>query len=165
MKIGVVSDTHYPETCSRLPDAVFSGLKSADLVLHCGDLTDIAVLDIFRERLPGVEVKAVRGNMDSAKAKNALPVKQILEAGGFKIGLTHGCGHPDDIIDMVNKIFEGERLDAIVFGHTHKPFNKEIGGVLYFNPGSLCDKIFAPYNSYGILEVDKGIKGKIIRIN
>ena len=59
---------------------------------------------------------------------------------------------------------EFEDVDVIVFGHSHTPLNEVEEGVLFFNPGSPTDKVFAPYNSIGILHVDKKIKGEIIRL-
>ena len=56
-------------------------------------------------------------------------------------------------------------VDAIIFGHSHEPVNMVKNGVLFFNPGSPTDKIFAKANSYGILEItDKKIEGKILRL-
>jgi len=43
--------------------------------------------------------------------------------------------------------------------------NMKKDGVLYFNPGSPTDKIFASKNTYGILEITpKGIEGSIVDI-
>jgi predicted phosphodiesterase len=42
--------------------------------------------------------------------------------------------------------------------------NEKIGKILFFNPGSATDKVFAPYNSYGIIEVNDKIDAKIIKI-
>ena len=39
------------------------------------------------------------------------------------------------------------------------PKNEYIEGVLFFNPGSVTDTVYAPYRSYGIIEIDKD--GKI----
>ena len=56
-------------------------------------------------------------------------------------------------------------IDVVMFGHSHEPLNEKNGGVLYFNPGSPNDKVFAPYCSYGILDIsEKGIIGKIIKV-
>ena len=46
-----------------------------------------------------------------------------------------------------------------------RPLNMVKDGILFFNPGSPTDKIFAAKQYYGILEVtDKKIEGKIIKI-
>jgi len=79
--------------------------------------------------------------------------------------LIHGSGHPNKLIDFTGEVFKNEKVDVIVFGHSHTPINERRAGVLYFNPGSPTDKIFSPYNSYGILEIiDSKIEGKIIRL-
>lgn len=164
MKIGVISDTHYPISCSALPDVIFDEFRYADIVLHCGDLVSLDLLKIMKKKLPKAEIKAVSGNMDSPEVKNTLPDKYILEAGKFRIGLTHGYGAADNMPAALKKIFSGQILDAILFGHTHTPFNKVIDNTLYFNPGSLCDKVFAEYNSYGILQIGDTIQGRIVRL-
>jgi len=62
----------------------------------------------------------------------------------------------------MRKEFEG--VDVIVFGHSHKPFNQIINGILMFNPGSPTDKIFTNTNSFGILELNKKIRAEHIEI-
>jgi predicted phosphodiesterase len=42
--------------------------------------------------------------------------------------------------------------------------NEMRGSVLYFNPGSPNDAIFAPYQSYGILEINDRIVGTIVKV-
>ena len=60
---------------------------------------------------------------------------------------------------------EFKQVDVIIFGHSHIPCNERIDGVLFFNPGSPTDKIFAPYNSYGMIEITgKNINARIIKI-
>jgi predicted phosphodiesterase len=61
--------------------------------------------------------------------------------------------------------FHNEVIDAVVFGHSHHPLNEQHSGILCFNPGSPTDRIFAPFNSIGILEVvDQGLVGRLIRL-
>jgi len=160
MKIGVLSDTHIPKTVNELPKTVYDGLKKVDLILHAGDLVELDVLDGLKKIAP---TEAVCGNMDSWKTQNALPKKKVINVSKFKIGLIHGWGHSNEIIDFISKEFSD--VDVIVFGHTHNAMNEKKGNILYFNPGSPTDKIFAPYNSYGILEVNGSITGRIIKLN
>lgn len=162
MKIGVISDTHVPANCSELPVELIDALKGCDLILHAGDLTKIDVLDCLKKIS---KVEAVWGNMDPTEARLALPDKKVLELAGKKICLMHGYGRPDDLIEVLKKEFSEQKPDVIVFGHSHMPFNKYIGGILFFNPGSATDTIFAPYRSYGIIEIIDGtIKAEIYRL-
>lgn len=159
MKIGVIADTHIPESADRIPSSVYEHFRDVDLILHAGDLLELRVLDELRKIS---EVKAVFGNMDPDVTREALPAKQVIEVGRFRIGLIHGFGPPSKLMEMVRARFD--RVEAIVYGHSHSPVNQTRRGILFFNPGSPTDRIFAPYNSCGILEVDDKIKGRIIRL-
>lgn len=162
MKIGVISDTHIPVNADTIPKKVLEAFKSVDMVIHAGDLVDLSVIDILRHACK--EVIAVAGNMDSQKVKTKLPEKQIITVGNCKIGITHGYGHPNSLIELTAKIFKNDNVNIIIFGHSHAAINEKKGNILYFNPGSPTDKVFAAYNSYGILEINDKIEGKIIKL-
>ncbi|MDP2941909.1 MAG: metallophosphoesterase family protein [Candidatus Omnitrophota bacterium] len=161
MKIGVISDTHIPRMARDIPKAVYDGFKEVDLILHAGDLVEIKFLEKLRKFKKTV---AVSGNMDSKEITAVLKPKEIIEAGNFRIGLIHGWGPPEGLAERILAEFKGEKVDCIVFGHSHHPINETIKGILFFNPGSASDKIFTPYNSYGILEITDKITGKIIKL-
>ena len=76
----------------------------------------------------------------------------------------HGEGSPEGLIDLVKRQFEKNKVDCIVFGHSHIPLCEKRENILFFNPGSPTDKIFAPFNSYGILEIGEKVEGTIIRL-
>ncbi|MCX5697197.1 MAG: metallophosphoesterase family protein, partial [Candidatus Omnitrophica bacterium] len=120
------------------------------------------VIDILKETCS--LVYAVSGNMDLPETRNKLPFKDIISVGKYKIGVIHGYGHPGALIEIVSKAFQDEGVDAIIFGHSHNAVNEKRNGILYFNPGSLTDKMFARYNSYGIIEIGEEIEARIIKI-
>ncbi len=151
MKLGVISDTHVRDI-NELPATVVKALADVDLIVHAGDFTQKAVLDGLRAIKP---VKAVRGNMDSAEIKKALPEKEVFEVNGRRIGLIHGSGAPFGIAERVRKQFEG--VDIIIFGHSHEACNRYVRGVLLFNPGQSRD-------SFGLITIDDVIKGQILRV-
>ncbi|MEM7828128.1 MAG: metallophosphoesterase family protein, partial [Candidatus Aenigmatarchaeota archaeon] len=64
--------------------------------------------------------------------------------------------------DRIRKQFED--VNAIIFGHTHNPLNEEKEGIIFFNPGSPFDTIYAPFNSIGIIHIEDTLKGQIIRL-
>lgn len=161
MKIGVISDTHIPDRAKDIPKVILEDFKDASLILHAGDFV---VLDVLEKLNDIGQVFAVWGNMDHREVKQVLPEKRIIDVGKFKIGLFHGWGPPSNLINLAKEKFQKDMCDVIVFGHSHSPFNEFKDGILFFNPGSPTDKIFSPYNSYGILEIDDGIKGKIIKL-
>ncbi len=160
MRIGVISDTHIPSVTDRLPERVFAEFRGADLILHAGDMVSLSVLEAL-EKLTKVE--AVCGNMDHLDVCSTLPAKRIIEAGKFRIGLTHGFGAPNGLVEWVKDQFIGDKVDAIVFGHSHHAMNEVIDGVLFFNPGTATDRRFSHELSIGMLEVDDtSITGTII---
>lgn len=161
VKIGVISDTHIPTRADHLPEVIFQHFKGVDLILHAGDLEDIMVLYDLEDIAP---VKAVVGNMDPYELGEELPAKRSVKVGGVNIGLIHGWGDPKGLPQRVLEAFSGENVSCIVFGHSHQPFNQEVQGILLFNPGSPTDRVFAPYNSIGILHIGKEIKGEIIKL-
>ena len=52
MRIGLISDTHFPEACDHLPSRVFEVFRGADLVMHAGDVYVNRVLDELAEIAP-----------------------------------------------------------------------------------------------------------------
>lgn len=160
IKIAVLSDTHIPIAADDIPKAVYEGIAGVDMILHAGDLLKLDIFDRLSKIAP---VKAVCGNMDDVNVRSRLPNKDVITIGQVSIGLIHGWGAPSDLIDLVSHEFKD--VDAIVFGHSHSPLIETKNGILFFNPGSPTDKVFAPYNSYGILEIeDKKIIPYIIKI-
>ncbi len=91
----------------------------------------LSVLDAFS----GIPVYGVCGNTDDWEVSQTLPSSRVLNCNGFCIGVTHGWGG-DDIRETVMETFADTAVDAIVFGHTHRPLNVRLGRVLLFNPGS-----------------------------
>lgn len=162
MKIGVISDTHISGREKDIPQQVLDAFKKVDMVIHAGDLVDLKVLDKLRSVCK--DVRAVWGNMDPYEVRKDLPEKQIIETGKYKIGVIHGYGPPNKITEMVAETFKKDGVDIIIFGHSHTALNEKRGNTLYFNPGSPTDKIFAPWNSYGIIEINGKIEAKIIKI-
>lgn len=158
MKIGVVSDTH----SFLVPPEVINALNKTDMIIHAGDFCTAEDVEIF-SRLK--DFKGVYGNMDGEDVRKLLPRREILEVEGVTIGIFHGEGPKEKILDAVCDAFKDRKLDVVVFGHSHQPFNKLMGDTLYFNPGSPNDMVFAPYRSYGILEIESGkVTGKIVKL-
>jgi hypothetical protein len=158
MKIGVVSDTHSME----VPKEVLAAFRGVDLIIHAGDFADVETLKVFQKVK---EVKAVWGNADGEDLRKILPAKQLITAGKFKIGVYHGEGPGAKVLERVQQEFKKEKLDVVIFGHSHEAFSETIKGVLYFNPGSPNDIVTAPFCSYGLLTVtDQGISGEIIKL-
>ncbi len=158
MKIGVVADTHSRE----IPGQLIDDFREVDFIVHAGDFCSLKDFKIFSSL---GHLKAVYGNMDDPALRRLLPRREIFEISGQLIGLVHGDGAAQTVIDYVTAQFKNEHVSTIIFGHSHQPCNKRIKDILYFNPGSPNDLIIAPYCSYGILEIKENqVTGKIIKV-
>lgn len=158
MKIGVVSDTHLKGPNPSLEKVVEKYFKDVDMILHAGDLTSMEVLHAFK----GKDVIAVAGNNDPSLVKQRLPLKQVITAHHFKIGVIHGWGLPIGLEKRLTSLFRG--IHCLVYGHSHWATNHRRNGILYFNPGSFSGGISSLWRrSIGLLTVDEDIQGEIIR--
>lgn len=158
MRIIVVSDTHSHE----IPGQLLEEIKRASLVIHAGDICDADVL----KQIKGMnEVQAVYGNMDDATLRKKLPRRIVLQCEDVRIGVFHGEGPKSVLVQRVKNEFCDDGVNVVVFGHSHQPFNEKIDDILFLNPGSPNDRIFAPYYSYGVIEVDgDAVKAEIIKV-
>ena len=159
MKMLVISDTHIPVTADQLPQVILKEAQTCDYCFHAGDLVEY---NIIEELSKLTTVHAVYGNMDDGNTKKRLPSKKIVTIEGVTFALIHGSGSLINIISTVTDAFQNDldKINILIFGHSHLPTDQEINGRIYFNPGSPTDKIYAPYCSYGIIELKDG---KIIR--
>jgi len=144
MLIGVMSDTHdHLENTRRAAEAL--GKRGVELVLHLGDIVSPFTLRLLAEKLD-VRFIGVYGNNDGdklllgriASEKEWILVEQpyILEAGGRRMLLAHGFGPPDRTRMIVDSIASSSMFDAVLYGHTHKPDLRVLGGTLILNPGA-----------------------------
>ena len=154
-RVGVISDTHLTQPIEELTDLLRGPFRDAEVILHAGDITEMAVLDAFAEK----EVIAVCGNMDSQIVRERLPAKRIWQAGKFRIGLIHGWGGKQGVEERIRGEFEG--VDCIVYGHTHASASRRQDGVYYFNPGSFAGRLGVGGKSVGVLELGETISGVI----
>jgi len=158
MKIAVVSDTHSFD----LPQKFLKDLNNVDYIIHAGDICDVKVLKQLEKIKP---VVAVYGNMDEAPIKKILPRRRIVDLGGVLVGVCHGLGKDRDAYINAQDEFKRDKVQVVVFGHSHQPLNEQKGNVLYFNPGSPNDFVKAPYCSYGMIEIKGGrITATIIKV-
>ena len=159
MIIGVLSDTH----SLNIPPAVLDRFKSVDLIIHAGDICDLSTLKLLKKMAP---TKAVSGNMDEIDVKKILPIKEVIDCGQLKIGVTHGhLGDGRDALKNAMSSFKDDKMDVVIFGHSHNAVNELVGSTLYFNPGSPNDVVKAKFFSYGLISIEGGkIKAEIIKI-
>lgn len=158
MRIGVISDTHIRSSSKLLPKIIFEVFDGVDMILHAGDILIDEVLIELEAIAP---VYAVAGNNDGYDMLAKYGTKKIITANGIRIGLTHGTSRGRTYMNAYTE-FSKDNVDCVVYGHSHKPHNEIINGILFFNPGSPISRRFEPRYSLGILHVDKNITGEII---
>jgi len=147
-KIGVIADTHVPEFLPALPESIKQHFQDVDLILHAGDITGQGVLDELRTITP---VVAVKGDHDTLP----LPQQVVIEIGSVRIDLIHGRRSRWQEFPSIlsNEVFANRffwwggfqsyvlktfnHVDAIIFGHFHRPYCVWHQGVLLFNPGAV----------------------------
>lgn len=157
MKIVVISDTHMPRKSKSLPDKLLADLQDCDYIIHAGDWQTVELYNELKQFGP---VIGVTGNVDGPELKSLLKTKDILQVGNFHIGVVHGHGSGKTTEKRAIETFTADKVDCIVFGHSHIPVNKEVGGIIIFNPGSPTDKRRQKQFSYGILTVGEEIVAK-----
>jgi putative phosphoesterase len=153
MKIGVISDTH-----NFFDPQIPELFKGVEHIIHAGDVGTASILAELAQIAP---VTAVSGNTDSM-----LPLKEVevFELGRHKFLLQH-IVQPHTPAVLLSGCVQREKPDAIVFGHTHKPFNQTIEGIWYFNPGYAGKTRFGMERSVALLHFQRGkIKPEFLRL-
>jgi putative phosphoesterase len=92
----------------------------------------------------------------------ALPFDVRFAVGGRDVHLVHGSPRKvneylfeDKPARLYERLAAAEQADVLVFGHTHKPWVHEFGGVLFVNCGSVGKpKDGDPRAAFAVLEAD-----------
>lgn len=138
MRIAILSDTH-----GLLRPAVAEQLKTADVILHGGDINRQSVVDEMQQYAP---LYVVRGNNDKAWAEN-IPHDLTVTLEGVTFYMVHNKKElPADLTGV----------DVVVFGHSHKYVQEEKDGVLWLNPGSCGPRRFHQEITMMVAEVAAG---------
>ena len=124
MKLAILSDTH-----GLLRPQVVEHLKTADAILHAGDINNQSIVDEMERYAP---VYLVRGNNDKQWAE-AIPHDLMVTLGGVSFYMVHNKKEVSEDISGV---------DVVVFGHSHKYVREEKDGCLWLNPGSCGPRRF-----------------------
>ena len=124
MKLAILSDTH-----GLLRPEVVEHLKTADAILHGGDINKQAIVDELRQYAP---LYIVRGNNDWGWAEN-IPHDLTVTLDGVTFCMVHN--RKELPLNLAG-------VDVVVFGHSHKYVEEEKEGILWLNPGSCGPRRF-----------------------
>lgn len=138
MKLAILSDTH-----GLLRPEVVEKLKTADIILHGGDINKQSIVDELRRYAP---LHMVRGNNDKEWAQ-AIPHDFTLTLEGVTFAMVHNKKElPADL----------EGVNVVVFGHSHKYVQEEKNGILWLNPGSCGPRRFHQEITMMMAELEDG---------
>lgn len=157
MLVGVISDTH-----GRMDPRVFAQFQDVEHILHAGDIGAESVLAGLQALAP---VDAVRGNNDRTGVVATYPLSRVAHVAGLRLLVRHEVrvpGRPDDPLLVACRAGE---IDAVIFGHSHRPFCERKGDILFFNPGSAGPRRFRSIPSVGLLRLtEQGISAEIVAL-
>lgn len=137
-KIGIISDTH-----GLLRPEVLEILKTCDCIFHGGDINKPEILDELR---PLASIYAVRGNNDKEWAEGlAKSLRFTIE--GVEFFMVH---------NKKEVAWNLGSVQVVVFGHTHKYFEKTIDDRLWLNPGSCGRRRFDQEITMAVMTVENG---------
>jgi putative phosphoesterase len=182
--IGVISDTHSAGSGRDLPVKILDALRGVDMILHCGDLECLGVLDYLEEVAP---LFGVRGYEDPLEDGDRLAMTtRVVKVEGVSIGMIHDIQWPgpkiptsSDGSDLVFPEGNGreimarkfkEPVDVVLYGDTHEELVTYWDGVMILNPGSPTypgrRHKRGVLGTIGILDIDgEDVSGRIIELD
>lgn len=137
-RVGIISDTH-----GLLRPQVLEILKTCDCILHGGDVNSPELLD--KIRYIG-NLYLVRGNNDRDWAEGLAKTLRF-NIEGVEFFMVHNKKDVD---------WDLGGAQVVVFGHSHKYFEKEIDGRLWLNPGSCGRRRFNQEITMAVMTVENG---------
>ena len=127
-RVGHIADTHDEKVdWATLQPAVARGVDGVDLVLLCGDLRTLRVVDQLEAMAP---VRAVRGNADPPAQPPRLVDGPLVVETGDALRIAVFRAEPDTDDDGVSG------ANVVVYGSRHEPVVKVVNGAIFVNPGS-----------------------------
>lgn len=139
MKWGIISDSHGAVDRLAMVCNIFQE-NNISKVIHAGDFLNEGAVEVFKS-YPDLKFYIAKGNCDvneelwaELSSLENVEAKEILhiESDGKKIGVAH-------ILADAVVAFREEKLDIVIYGHTHREATEERDNRIYINPGSLQD--------------------------
>jgi len=143
----VLSDTHAPRRWKSAPPAVAAHLRTADVILHAGD---VCTGEVIRELAGYAPVHVVKGNNDGPDVDAPQTLELTLD--GLRVAMIHDSGPARGRLTRMRRRFPD--ADLVVFGHSHIPLDESGDGLRIFNPGSPTDRRRQPHGTIGLLTIE-----------
>lgn len=143
MKILITSDIHYNLKNLEKIKTIYPNyyhLDAGDSVLPNNKLNEL-------------EITSVRGNCDY---NYQLPLIKIVEINDLKILLSHGhlLAVKKGLTKLIKVAMEN-KVNVVIYGHTHQPYLNKINNLTVINPGSLNEGNYAIFenNKFSLKEL------------
>lgn len=155
MRLAIISDTH--DNSPNFKKAVdWIEKEKIKIIIHCGDVCSVETLKEIIQNFSG-KLHLVFGNVDESNfysgeinLEKLFPnvifhgKKGEIEIGEKKIAFTH-------FPEVARELAATGKYDLVFYGHSHKPWEEEIGNCRLINPGNLAGifykATFAVYNT------------------
>ncbi|HTV17047.1 MAG TPA: metallophosphoesterase family protein [Polyangiaceae bacterium] len=150
LDVVVVADTHSQAHPNARP---LIERLAPDLILHAGDIGDVAVLDPLREVAP---LLAVRGNIDGRAPGfvDSMDIDFVRDGRSLlKVLLTHIAVYGPKLRAEVVRLAAARSARVVLCGHSHVPFLGRDKGLVMFNPGSIGPRRFQLPITFGVLSI------------
>jgi uncharacterized protein len=154
MHIAIISDSHdnWPNIEKTMH---FLNKHKIKTIIHCGDVCAPSTLEEMVKLFKGKEFHLVHGNVDgdhegfkavakkykkliyqgsTGKLEIMMALGQELGALGSKSLKIVFCHEPL----FAKKMAQSQRYDFVFHGHTHQPWQQEVGKTTIINPGTLA---------------------------
>jgi putative phosphoesterase len=159
--IAVVADTHL-DHFESLPPRLLDALEKADVIIHLGDYHSKAFVDELRK---SGKFHGITGNHDNEQIRQELNQMEVVEVAGKRLGLIHGMIFPFGTQKRMKARFREDKIDILLYGHTHLATSRHVDGVFVFNPGTVTAQFPAYRGSFGMLSLDGSITAEIISLD
>ncbi len=137
MRLGIISDTHGHVGPTRPAIRMFESLD-VEVVLHCGDIGSMAVVELFA----AWPTHFVFGNCDENLEEFAAAIRAAgqtchglfgdLELDGVRVALLHSHERR-----RFRETIDGGDYRLVCYGHTHVSAVDRHGDTLVVNPGAI----------------------------
>ena len=147
MKIAIIADTH--DNLATTKKAVdWIKKNKIKTIIHCGDVFKPEIIKEISKNFKG-KIYTIISPADASFSKvpfdsfKKIPRVKIheefgeLKIGGKKIAF---CHFPEVAEELVKR----QKYNFVFYGHTHKPWLKEIDKTMAVNPGNLAGIFYKP---------------------
>ncbi|MEW6366718.1 MAG: metallophosphoesterase [Acidobacteriota bacterium] len=145
MKIGILSDTH-DDVAATTKALELIRAHSCELLIHAGDLCSPFIARLIKDS--GLPHAAVFGNNDGDRVLlssliDIRPAPRQVQAGNTSIVVFHE--------PFINDYVDPQRVNLLIYGHTHQVSVEEKGRMLMLNPGTVSG-VLAPAKTCAVYD-------------